>query len=146
MELTGSWSYDAISPDGSLLYLVEHLSAGTNPRYRVRLFDLPAGRLLPDPIVDRIDDEVVMRGRPVTRAMSPDGRWAYTLYARLRGGPFVHALDTARREAVCVDLPLRLVEPKQWELRLRTEPGAVLVLRGRDPVARIDARSLSLAS
>ena len=143
VELTGSWSFDAISPDGSLLYLVEHLSAGANPRYRVRLFDLAAGRLLQHAIADRIDEEAVMRGRPVTRATSLDGRWAYTLYARLRQGPFVHALDTARREAVCVDLPLRLAEPKQWDLRLRADRDAVRVVRGSATVARIDARSLS---
>jgi hypothetical protein len=45
-----------------------------------------------------------MTGMPLTRALSPDGRWAYTLYA---GGEeqFVHALDTARSRAYCIDLP-----------------------------------------
>ncbi len=32
IELRGSWSFDAISPDGSRLYLVEHISAGPSPR------------------------------------------------------------------------------------------------------------------
>jgi hypothetical protein len=40
--------------------------------------------------------------------MSADQRWAYTLYGRASGGPFVHALDTVRRRAVCVDLPASL--------------------------------------
>lgn len=145
VELRGTWSYDVSSPDGSLLYLVEHLSVGPSPRYRVRLFDLAAGRLLPGAIVDRIGREAVMRGQPVTRATSPDGRWAYTLYARQKREPFVHALDTARREALCIDLPFRLPQPKQMELRLKLDDeGAVLsVLQGRTSLAEIDTQSLS---
>jgi MYXO-CTERM domain-containing protein len=34
--------------------------------------------------------------------MSPDNRWAYTLYAA--DEPFVHALDTVNKTAVCIDL------------------------------------------
>jgi hypothetical protein len=144
VELSGAWSYDAISPDGSLLYLVEHLSAGTSPRYRVRVFDLEAGRLLPKAIVDRVEREAVMRGQPVTRVTSLDGRWAYTLYARQTQELFVHALDTTRREAFCIDLPLPMGQPKQMALRLRLAVGGALhVLRGRAAIARIDTRSIA---
>ena len=144
VELSGAWSYDAISPDGSLLYLVEHLSAGTNPRYRVRVFDLEASRLLPKAIVDRVEREAVMRGQPVTRATSPDGRWAYTLYARQEQEPFVHALDTTRGEAFCIDLPLRMAQPRQMTLRLRLGArGALHVVGGRAALARIDTRSFA---
>jgi hypothetical protein len=45
-----------------------------------------------------------MTGKPVTRAMSPTGQWAYTLYQGSDEGPFVHALDTSGHRAVCVDL------------------------------------------
>ena len=45
IALAGSWSYDAISPDGRTLYLVQHLSAGPKPLYRVRAFDVRRGRL-----------------------------------------------------------------------------------------------------
>ena len=44
-----------------------------------------------------------MTGVPVTRLPSPDGRWDYTLYQSAEH-PFVHALDTQRRTAVCIDL------------------------------------------
>ena len=47
-----------------------------------------------------------MSGIPVTRMPSMDGRWAYTLYDNGRHS-FVHALDTARRTAVCIDLDVR---------------------------------------
>ena len=45
-----------------------------------------------------------MRGYPITRATSPDGRWAYTLYDGAGAHPFIHALDTTGGEAACIDL------------------------------------------
>ena len=146
VELSGAWSYDAISPDGKTLYLVEHLSAGPNPRYRVRVFDLDRGRLLPNAIVDRLEKEEVMGGQPATRASSPDGRWAYTLYARAKGEPFVHALDTARRAAFCIDLPLRLTEVKQMGLQLGLEQGELSVRNGGATVAVVDTRTFAVRS
>jgi hypothetical protein len=144
--LPGSWSYDAISPDGSMLYLVEHISAGANPRYRVRSYDLKARRLIPGAVVDRLENESVMDGQPVTRAASSDGRWAYTLYAREKHEPFVHALDTVRREAFCIDLPLRLGQTKQMELRLRLAAGrsTLSVTRNGRPLAAIDTHSFEV--
>jgi hypothetical protein len=146
VELPGSWSYDAISPDGSTLYLVEHMSAPPNARYRVRIFDLTSGRLLQGAIVDRLEKEEVMGGEPVTRASTPGGRWAYTLYARQNGEPFVHALDTARREAFCIDVPLRLGQPKQMGLRLRlgADGRTLSVRRDGAPVAEIDTRTFAV--
>ena len=70
-------------------------------------------------MIDRLVSKAIMGGQPATRATTPDGRWAYTLYARAKGKPFVHALDTARRQAFCIDLPLRLAEQEQMRLRLR---------------------------
>src|SRR5207302_9584779 len=64
-----------------------------------------------------------MTGLPVSRVMSPDGRWAYTLYDRPSGGPFVHALDTVGVRAVCVDLPA-LVHADFGAARLELAPGA----------------------
>lgn len=144
--LRGSWSYDAVSPDGSQLYLVEHIAAGQNPRYRVRSFDLRADRLIPGAIVDRIDRLAVMGGQPVTRATSSDGRWAYTLYAREKREPFVHALDTVRREAFCIDVPLELAQPLQMELRLRLagDGGTLGVRHFRETVAVIDTKTFGV--
>lgn len=143
LVLRGSWSYDAISPDASTLYLVEHISAGQNPRYRVRVFDLKTNRLLPGAIVDRLEGEAVMGGQAVTRATSSDGRWAYTLYARQKLEPFVHALDTVRREAFCIDLPLDLNQQRQMMLRLKlVEDGQRLAVRaGSRIMADIDTET-----
>jgi hypothetical protein len=138
VELEGSWSYDAISPDGKRLYLIEHLAPAPSPRYRVRVFDLVAGRLLQQSVIDKAASEAIMRGEPATRATSADGRWAYTLYARRKHAPFVHALDTARRQAYCIDLPLDLGRAAQMGLRLRLRAGdRELVVRRAGAVASV---------
>ena len=62
-----------------------------------------AGRLLADAVVDPHEADEPMTGAPVTRLAGPEGRWQYTLY-QSEEHPFVHALDTARRTAVCIDL------------------------------------------
>jgi len=145
LALRGSWAYDAISPDGSRMFLIEYLAAGQNPRYRVRSIDLLSGSLDPKPIVDRREDEVLMRGQPVTRVASRDGSWAYTLYARPKHGPFVHALDTARGEAYCVDLPVRLRQLEQMALRLRITADGALEVRSRHArVALVNTKTLEL--
>jgi hypothetical protein len=141
IELRGSWSFDAISPDGARLYLVEHVSAGPTPRYRVRAYDLAAGRLLPNAVIDRLVNKALMGGQPATRVTTPDGRWAYTLYARRGGKPFVHALDTARRRAFCIDLPLRLAEPEQMRLRMRLRDDHLTVRLGSERLAEVGTRS-----
>lgn len=141
LVLRGSWSYDAISPDASTLYLVEHISAGQNPRYRVRALDISAGRLLPRPVVDTKENEALMRGQPATRATSSDGRWAYTLYARQKDVPFVHALDTERRLAYCIDLPVKLGQQMQMQLRLELNDGRLTIRNGRTSLAVVDTRT-----
>jgi hypothetical protein len=147
LALRGSWAYDAISPDGSRMFLIEYLAAGQNPHYRVRSLDVRTGRLDAEAIVDRREDEVLMRGQPVTRVASSDGRWAYTLYARPKHGPFVHALDTVRGEAYCVDLPARLRQLEQMALRLRMRADGALEVRSRHArIAFVDTKTLELRS
>jgi hypothetical protein len=136
IALDGAYSFDALSPDARTLYLVEYLSTGTPPRYRVRAYDVAAGRLLPRPVSDpRARSSEPMRGFPVSRATSRDGRWAYTLYAGGKEGPFVHALDTVRRAAVCIGL-------RRGGTRLVLRGESLLVERRRGRVAVIDTRTL----
>jgi hypothetical protein len=143
IELKGSWAFDAVSPDASRMYLIEYLSVGQSPHYRVRLFDLTTGTLDPDPVVDRREQEVDMRGQPVTRTASRDGRWAYTLYARSGQPPFVHALDTVDAKAYCIDLPLRLKQVEQMSLRLHLDrDGTLSVNNGHTTLAIVDLEKL----
>ena len=106
VTLRGRWAFDAISPRARVLYLIQSLATDGATRYRVRAYDLPQHRLVERTIADRREPGA-MTGSPVTRAVSHGGRWAYTLYARADGTAFVHALDTVRLAAVCVDLPAR---------------------------------------
>ena len=141
--LRGDYSFDALSPDGGWMYLI-HYTAPKDPlQYEVRALDLRTGRLDPKPIVDKREPDEKMNGHPVTRATSSDGRWAYTLY---EGGeyPFVHALDTARRDARCIDLDWLHGRKGLWELRfaLRDE-GRRLAVRepGGEFVAVVDTKT-----
>jgi hypothetical protein len=104
LTLPGWSTVDAISPDGRWLYLLHYPSADIT-KYEVLAYDLAAHRLLPQPVVDPRERDEAMTGIPINRVMGPGGRWAYTLYMRPGGVPFIHALDTTHHQAVCIDLP-----------------------------------------
>jgi hypothetical protein len=105
--LRGYFSFDALSPDTSRMYLIqfEPAQTGDTSHYIVRGYDLRASRLLPGKIADRSEHEKTMAGYALTRTTSAGGRWVYTLYQKPSGEPFVHALDTVRGVAYCIDLP-----------------------------------------
>jgi hypothetical protein len=146
IRLRGSWAYDAVSPDGSTLFLIEYAGTGPNASYRVRAFDVEANRLLARAIVDRKIGERLMRGQPVTRATSSDGRWAYTLYARTKKEPFVHALDTVRKQAFCIDLPLELGQQRQMGLRLALANGDLSVRNGSMTVVVVNTKTFEVTT
>ena len=139
LTLRGDFTLDGVSPDGLRLYLIQYRDPRNNPlNYAVRAYDVTHRRLLPKPIVDARNPEEKMTGFPMTRTMSPDGRWAYTLYG---GGDenFVHALDTARVRAFCVDLP-GLLPDELGTLHLVARHGRVdLLNQSGATVRRIDA-------
>jgi hypothetical protein len=124
ITLRGDFSFDAISTHGRTMFLINYTSPADPTRYTVRAYDLQAGALLPKPIVDPAETSDKMRGAPITRMLSPDGRWAYTLYDGAGGTPFVHALDTATSRAHCIDLPMLVGNQSLWSLRFTRGPGA----------------------
>ena len=129
IRLRGDFSFDAISPGGRWLYLIQYLSPRDPTRYAVRAYDVRAGRLAPRRVVDPREPGERMQGVPLSRAASTDGRWAYTLYERAAAPPFVHALDTAHRTARCIDLDaLARVDVSRARLRLAAD-GRTLVVR-----------------
>jgi hypothetical protein len=105
IRLRGDFGFDALSPDGRTLYLIEHASQRDLLKYRVRAYDLRADRLVAGVIADKRQTGWLMSGWPVARAASTGGRWVYTLYANGDNYPFVHALDTMSRTAICIGLP-----------------------------------------
>jgi hypothetical protein len=145
LRLKGDFSYDAISPDGRTMYLIHYPSPSDTFSYEVRAYDLRRNRLLPEPIVDPREPDEQMRGLPQTRATSADGRWEYTLYD---GGehPFVHALDTERRRAFCIDLDLKAGSLWGATLELEGGGGTLAVMSGNKLRASIDTRTFRVSS
>ena len=144
VSLDGDFSFDAISRTGSWIYLIQYVSPNDPTRYFVRAFDVRSGTLAAETVVDPRAPAEKMRGNPLSRAMSADGRWAYTLYDGAGATPFVHALDTSTRTARCIDLDALAGSPDLWKLRLRFDPRAheLNVMRGRAPVVNIDLSTL----
>jgi hypothetical protein len=108
ITLPGSFTFDALSPDASKMYLIQYTSTNDLTDYTVREYDLRANRLVPGKIAARDEDgdESTMAGYAITRTTSASGRWVYTLYQKPTSGmPFIHALDTVRGVAHCIDLP-----------------------------------------
>jgi hypothetical protein len=147
LTLRGDFSFDALSPDGRTMYLVEYTSPDYND-YAVREYDLAHGRLLKDPV--QFSHEVApgeMRGLPMARASSPDGRWAYTLYNGGGGAhdeAFIHILDTLDGVSHCVDLS-DISGREAWDVQLGLRPGGALnVLRGGRVLASMDTETYAV--
>jgi hypothetical protein len=144
LNLDGTFSFDAISPNGRHLYLVQYASPRDPLDYRVRSYDLARARFEPGAIVDPDEPDEKMTGQPVSRQTSPDGRWAYTLYG---GGEetFIHALDTQAGIAQCVDLE-QFKRNQLYSLRLDVDSatGAITVLRKDRPEATVTPGSFEV--
>jgi hypothetical protein len=145
IRLQGDFSFDAISPQGRLLYLMQYNHPNDPTRYLVRAYDLRRGHLLQAPVVDPKERGEKMRGNPLSRGVSPDGRWAYTLYDGAGGTPFVHALDTSGRTARCIDLDALAGSQYLWRLRLGvSRDGGTLAIRdGKEPELLVDTRTFT---
>ena len=138
ITLPGSFSFDALSPDASKLYLIQFArTALYDPsHYIVREYDLRANRLLPGKIAAREaggDAEKTMAGYAMTRTTSASGRMVYTLYQKPSGMPFIHALDTVAGVAHCIDLPWSKTNGGVYNL--------VLSLRNHDRTLAVHYRS-----
>ena len=140
--LKGEFGFDALAPDGRTLYVIQHRSHSDLVSYVVRGYDLRQGRLLPGVIVAK-GESGSMRGYPVSRATSKEASWVYTLYHRGSGKPFIHALNTRRRFAVCIDLPWKPGSSNIWLARLALTPDGrrLMVRSGGAAVATVDTKT-----
>jgi hypothetical protein len=146
VRLPGDFSFDAISPDGETVYLVNYLSPRDPTSYAVRAYDVTAGRLLPKPIVDPTESDEAMGGTPVTREASPDGRWAYTLYERGSQYPFIHALDTMGGTARCIDLELLPGSLAAARLQISPDGASLRLVRSGVALAEINTSTFESVS
>src|SRR4051812_47278759 len=63
ISLDGMFTFDALSPHGSRLYLIQYASVRDLSHYIVRAYDLRAHRLIPGKIADLSEDEKTMAFR-----------------------------------------------------------------------------------
>jgi hypothetical protein len=143
--LGGAFAFDALSPDGAIMYLTQHASRAHITRYTVRAYDIRAGRLLPGVIADKTNHEWRMDGLPAARLQTPDATYAYTLYQGGEDGAFIHALDTRARAARCIDIPgMTDRDVMSMRLRLADGGGRLVVVLGSTAVAAVDTRTYAL--
>src|SRR3954471_1740165 len=100
LSLNGDYSFDAMSPDASTLYVIRFLSQdGT--RYAVQALDLTDSHPTAQTLVEKGEPGEKMSGNALARTSNPGGDWLYTLYDGAGKAPFVHALSTVDKYTVC---------------------------------------------
>ncbi len=146
--LRGWFAFDALSPDGRRVYLTELPNGLNGPiRYVVRSLLLATGRLEPGAIVDKTEPDEQMAGLPMARTWSRDGATAFTLYNGLESHAFIHALDTMKRSARCIDLPWQGNAQNGLEqVRMSVDTAGILTLSqpGIGVLARVDTRTFDV--
>lgn len=127
IELQGSFEFDALSADGRILYVVEHLPGPPDAHYQVRAVDLPGGQVRDAVIVDKRNVDEQMGGWPITQARHDNGV-VFTLY-RGSANPFIHALNANEAWAICLDLPEDgagdPIAAQDWGIAVSADGGAV---------------------
>lgn len=131
IALKGIFAFDALSPDGATMYVVEHSSADDLEHYVVRAYDFASRQLRPGRIADKTQKTWVMQGYPAARASTGDGRWVYTMYVNPGGFPFVHALDTVKGIAHCVGFSYKGDQSRLLDFHLGIKKN-LLVIRQSD--------------
>jgi YVTN family beta-propeller protein len=169
-EVPGPFAYDAISDDGTSLYLIERITPeaarelpGVSEAYgyRVRVYDVPAGKMSETLVVDvklaaqtdgnnaetRLDG--IMSGIYQSSVPSRDGRWNFSFYYNPNRGPFIHVLHLDSRSAFCIlDLPLvsgGFEKRLGWSLALTSSGKTLYAVNGPlGLVSVIDATTLKV--
>lgn len=140
-RLAGRFTFDALSTNGRLLYLVEHRPPAGSENYRVRLFNLRTGKLQPQPIADKVNLDTDMTGAPKARATTASGEWVFTLYQGAHHS-FVHALNVDQAYAQCLEIPpCSCAGDGAWSLTLSANDTRLLAVAGsREDAATFDLR------
>ena len=127
IHVNGDFVFDALSNDGQSLYLIQKM--GDPNHYQVRLYDVGAGSLMPQVVVDKREPNEPMNGIRGDSAADPAGNYVYTVYIR-QAGPFIHALPLDHSPiAWCVDLPSTAANDMEkqfhWALAVSPDGGSV---------------------
>ena len=143
VNLAGYFRFDAISNDGQRLYLIQFLNG---KEYYVRLYDVPAGALTDNIVVDKSDGNQAMTGVRLSGVASPDGHWLYSMYVRDNDVPFIHALSLDGPFAFCLDLPghgyAQSEAEMHWSLAMSRDGSRLYAVNGATSIlAEIDTSS-----
>jgi hypothetical protein len=101
LRFPGNYELESFSPGGQRLFLIHWHRTGS---YDLQQYDRRRARLSPTRL-DEPDEK--MTGQAQSAVETRDGSWLYTLYWKLDGSSFVHALNLRTGLAHCIDLPLR---------------------------------------
>jgi hypothetical protein len=147
VTLAGAFDFDAISADGSVLYVVEHLAGPPAAHYQVRALDVATGTLREGAVADKNLLDEAMGGYPISQLRRHDGM-VFTLY---RGAehPFIHALSTLDAWALCIDLPPTGADDstaaRDWGLAATPDGTAIVAANGMLGIAaRISTNDLNV--
>jgi hypothetical protein len=102
IDLPGRFQFDAINNTGERVYLIQYIGGGD---YHVRFYEMSAGALNPNFVVDKNEGGDAMSGLKLSGVASNDGSWLFSVYARAHAGAFIHALNLDGPFALCLDLP-----------------------------------------
>ncbi len=160
LSLHGHFAFQAISPNGSKLYLRHYRTHDRGSAYDRRsddfdlwVLDTNNGGLAPGALTASNSGRQ-LAGLPISGTTSPDGRWAYALYDGDMHLPFLLALDTVTGRVLRVDLPglERLRNPYLLKLRLDSagrhlavyprSPGSGRVTPHTEPLLSVDVGRL----
>lgn len=106
LSLNGHFEVDALTNNGTGLFLIQYVPPDQPEQYVVRLYDLSIGELSPDPIRDKRVNDELMTGYAWGSIADPQGTWWLTLYVNTnKNTAFIHALNLREKWAYCIDLP-----------------------------------------
>ncbi len=108
IQLKGEFDLDALAPAAKRIYLLERL-AGPGSNYHIRYYNVQSNTLYEMAVIDKQDLDPNMVGDALTRQVSNDGTFAYTLYTQAHHNiAFVHILSLTGEffDARCLDLPV----------------------------------------
>jgi hypothetical protein len=132
VDLTGDFSFDALSNDGNSLYLIQKMQDANH--YQVRLYTIADHSLMPGAVVDKREPNEPMNGIRGSSVAAPGGAHVYTVYIRDKG-PFIHALGLSDPFAFCVDLPNKGTsgfEPQSaWSLAISADGSRLYAVNAR---------------
>jgi DNA-binding beta-propeller fold protein YncE len=106
-SLPGDFELDALSPAGTMVYLIERTNDAAH-HYYIRAYDATAQRLVDGYVADKRElEDPQMTGYAVARQMDPGGKRAYTLYVDpANNHAFIHVLPLFDAESSDINGPL----------------------------------------